>query len=147
MLLTVGFTSGPIYDRGHLRILVIVGSFGVVFGLMMLSICKTYWQALLTQGLVVGTGAGCLFVPCVAVLPTYFNTKLGLAVGLAAAGSSMGGVIYPTVLYQLIDKLGFGWSVRVLAFIALVTLVIPVTAMSELSFRNQCSLSHQVFCP
>ena len=142
MLLTVGFISGPIYDRGHLRILIIVGSFGVVFGLMMLSICKTYWQALLTQGFVVGIGAGCLFVPCVAVLPTYFSTKLGLAVGLAAAGSSMGGVIYPTVLYQLIDKLGFGWSVRVLAFIALGTLVIPVTAMSEPSFRNHSSLSH-----
>ncbi len=129
MLLTVGFISGPIYDRGYLRTLVIVGSFAVVFGLMMLSICKTYWQALLTQGFVVGIGAGCLFVPCVAVLPTYFNTKLGLVVGLAAAGSSLGGVIYPIVLYQLIDRLGFGWSVRVLAFIALGTLLIPIAVM------------------
>ena len=129
MLLTVGFFSGPIYDRGYLRTLVIVGSFGVVFGLMMLSICTTYWQALLAQGFVVGIGAGCLFVPCVAVLPTYFNTKLGLAIGLASAGSSLGGVIYPIVLYELIDTLGFGWSVRVLAFIALGTLLIPVAVM------------------
>ena len=128
-LLTVGLISGPIYDRGYLRTLIIIGSFGVVFGLMMLSICKTYWQALLAQGFVVGIGAGCLFVPCVAVLPTYFSTKLGLAVGLAAAGSSLGGVIYPIVLYQLIDKLGFGWSVRVLAFIALGTLLIPIAVM------------------
>ena len=128
-LLTVGLISGPIYDRGYLRTLNITGSFGVVFGLMMLSICKTYWQALLAQGFVVGIGAGCLFVPCVAVLPTYFSTKLGLAVGLAAAGSSLGGVIYPIVLYQLIDKLGFGWSVRVLAFIALGTLLIPIAVM------------------
>lgn len=129
MLLTVGFFSGPIYDRGYLRTLIVVGSFGVVFGLMMLSICTTYWEVLLAQGFVIGIGAGCLFVPCVAVLPTYFSSKLGLAVGLAAAGSSLGGVIYPIVMYQLIYSIGFGWSVRVLGFIALGTLLIPIALM------------------
>ncbi|MCJ1378975.1 hypothetical protein MMC17_002074 [Xylographa soralifera] len=129
LVLTVSFFSGPIYDRGYLRTLVSVGSFGIVFGLMMLSICETYWQALLAQGFVVGIGAGCLFVPCVAVLPAYFNTRLGLALGVAVAGSSLGGVVYPIVLYRLIDSLGFGWSVRVLAFIALGTLLIPIVVM------------------
>lgn len=129
MLLTLGFFSGPIYDRGHLRALVIIGSFCVVFGFMMLSICTEYWQVLLAQGFVVGIGAGCLFVPCVAVMPTYFSTKLGLAVGLAVAGSSLGGVIYPVILYQLIDQIGFGWSVRVVAFIAFGTLLIPIAVM------------------
>lgn len=93
LVLLVGFFSGPIFDRGYLRSLMLVGSFGVVFGHMMLSLCKTYWQVLLAQGFCVGLGAGCLYVPCVAVLPSYFSTKLGLAVGLAAAGSSLGGVI------------------------------------------------------
>lgn len=129
MLLTVGFFSGPLYDKGHLRILLIVGSFGIVFGHMMLSLCTTYWQVLLAQGFCVGIGAGCLFVPCVAILPTYFNTKLGLVVGLAASGSSFGGVIYPIVLYRLIDRIGFGWSVRVIGFIALGTLIFPIAVM------------------
>lgn len=95
----------------------------------MLSLCTTYWQVLLAQGFCVGIGAGCLFVPCVAVRPTYFNTKLGLVVGLAASGSSFGGVIYPIVLYRLIDRIGFGWSVRAIGFIALGTLVIPIAVM------------------
>ena len=129
MLLTVGFFSGPLYDKGHLRILLIVGSFGIVLGHMMLSLCTTYWQVLLAQGFCVGIGAGCLFVPCVAILPTYFNTKLGLVVGLAASGSSFGGVIYPIVLYRLIDRIGFGWSVRVIGFIALGTLILPIAVM------------------
>jgi MFS family permease len=129
MLLTVGFVSGPIYDRGYLRTLLIVGSFGIVFGHMMLSLCTTYWQVLLAQGFCIGIGAGCLFVPCVAILPTYFNTRLGLVVGLAAAGSSFGGVIYPIVLFRLIDRIGFGWSVRVIGFIALGTLTIPIAVM------------------
>lgn len=129
MLLVVGFIVGPIFDRGYLRTLLVVGSFGVVFGLMMLSICNNYWQVLLAQGFCLGIGAGCLFVPCVAVLPTYFSTKIGLAVGLAVAGSSFGGVIYPIVLYRLIDQIGFGWSVRVMGFIALATLTIPIAIM------------------
>lgn len=129
MVLLVGFISGPIYDRGYLRTLLVIGSFGVVFGHMMLSLCHTYWQVLLAQGFVVGMGAGCLFVPCVAILPTYFSTRIGLAVGLAAAGSSFGGVIYPIVLYRLLDRVGFDWSVRVIGFIALGTLLIPIAVM------------------
>lgn len=129
MVLFVGFLSGPIYDRGYFRLLLIIGSFGVVFGHMMLSLCHTFWQVLLAQGFVVGIGAGCLFVPCVAILPQYWSTKLGLAVGLAAAGSSMGGVIYPIVFYKLIDQVGFGWSTRIIGFIALATLIIPNLVM------------------
>lgn len=129
MVLFVGFLTGPIYDRGYFRILLAVGSFLIVFGHMMLSICNDYWQVLLAQGFCVGIGAGCLFVPGVAILPTYFNTRLGLAMGLAASGSSMGGVIYPIVFYKLIDQVGFGWSTRIIGFIALVTLVIPNVVM------------------
>lgn len=71
--------------------LLVAGSFFVVFGFMMLSICKEFWQAMLAQGFCIGLGGGMLFVPSVAILPTYFSTKIGLAIGLAASGSSMGG--------------------------------------------------------
>ncbi|KAJ9664228.1 hypothetical protein H2198_000446 [Neophaeococcomyces mojaviensis] len=129
MVLTVGFFSGPVYDRGYLRALLIAGSFGVVFGHMMLSLCTEFWQVLLAQGFCVGMGAGCLFVPAVAILPTYFNTKIGLAIGLAAAGSSMGGVIYPIAFYKLIGEVGFGWATRIIGFIALATLLVPIFVM------------------
>ena len=129
MLLAVGIFVGPIYDRGHLRLLLVVGSFGVVFGHMMLSLCTEYWQVLLAQGFCVGIGAGCLFVPSVSVLPTYFNTRIGLAVGVGSSGSSIGGIIYPIILYRLIDRIGFAWSVRVIGFIALGTLLIPIAIM------------------
>ena len=78
-----------------------------------------------------GIGAGCLFVPTVAVLPTYFNTRLGLAVGLAVGGSAFGGIIYPIVLFRLLEPLGFGWAVRVLGFIALATLMLPIAVMRQ----------------
>lgn len=146
-VLLVGACTGPVFDRGYLRLLLLIGSFGVVFGFMMLSLCKEFWQAMLAQGFCIGLGGGMLFVPSVAILPTYFSTKIGLAIGLAAAGSSMGGkftiaacqsnananssagIIYPIVFYRLLPQIGFGWSVRVLGFMAFATLLIPIFAM------------------
>lgn len=127
MVFVVGAFIGPVYDRGHLRFLFIVGSFGIVFGHMMLSLCTEYWQAFLAQGFVVGMGGGCLFVPALALVQQYFSTRLGLAVGIAATGSSLGGVIYPVIFTNLIDSVGFGWTVRVIGFVALATLLIPLT--------------------
>lgn len=118
-----GLISGPLYDRGYLRTLICVGTFFIVFGHMMLSLATTYWEVLLAQGLCVGLGAGMLFTPSVTVLQSYFSTKIGLASGLAAAGSSFGGIIYPIVLYRLVNEIGFPWSVRTIGFLNLVTLI------------------------
>lgn len=129
MVLFVGMLSGPLYDKGYIRELLMVGSFLVVFGNMMLSLCHEFWQCVLAQGFCIGIGAGSLFVPAIAILPTYFRKNLGLAIGIAASGSSTGGIIYPIVLYRLIQTAGFGWSTRALGFIALATLILPVLIM------------------
>lgn len=89
-LVFVGVITGPLFDRGYFRTQIVVGSFLVVFGMMMLSLCSAYWQIMLSQGIVVGLGAGMLFLPSVAVLPMYFTNKRALAQGIAASGSSIG---------------------------------------------------------
>lgn len=114
-----------------MRSLLAFGSFLVIFGHMMLSLSHQYYQALLSQGICVGIGTGCLFVPAIAVVPQWFSKKLGAAVGIAVSGSAVGGVIYPTVLNKLIPQLGFPWAVRVVGFIALGTLIIPVATMKQ----------------
>ncbi|WPH01306.1 Hypothetical protein R9X50_00414500 [Acrodontium crateriforme] len=129
LILLVGTLTGPAFDGGHLRILLIAGMFGVGFGHMMLSICYDYWQVLLAQGVVVGLGAGCLHVPSLAILPGYFSKRLGLAVGIAVFGSSVGGVISPIAFEKMIHEVGFGWSVRVLGFIAIALLLVPILCM------------------
>ncbi|KKY17531.1 putative major facilitator superfamily protein [Phaeomoniella chlamydospora] len=52
-----------------------------------------------------------------------------MAIGIAASGSSLGGIIYPIVFYRLLDQIDFGWSVRVVGFIALATLLVPLFCM------------------
>lgn len=68
-------------------------------------------------------------MPSVAIVGTYFSTRRSTAMGLAATGSSMGGLIYPVVLRRLIIQIGFPWAVRVMAFIMLGTLLISIAVM------------------
>lgn len=124
ILTLLGPLSGPLYDAGYFKALILTGSFCVVFGQMMLSLCTEYWQVFLTQGIIVGIGAGLLMVPSVAILSTYFTTRLATATGLAAAGSSIGGVVYSVALYRLLPTVGFAWATRILGFVSLGTLII-----------------------
>lgn len=57
---------------------------------MLTSICEKYWQLVLAQGLLAGFGTGLLFVPSVVILPRYFTKNRGFAMGVGAAGSSVG---------------------------------------------------------
>jgi MFS family permease len=130
-VLVVGAFVGPIYDRGHFKILLVAGTFMIVLGHMMLSLCDQFWQCLLAQGFAIGMGGGFLYVPSVSLLPTYFSSRIGLALGLAAAGSSLGGIIYPIIFYRLInvENLSFAWSVRILGLTSFATLMVPLSIM------------------
>jgi MFS family permease len=90
LLLLIGVGTGPIYDAGYFRHLVLAGSSLVVIGMVTTSLCTSYWQFMLAQGIAIGLGAGCLFVPSVAIVSTYFSTKRSFATGVAASGSSLG---------------------------------------------------------
>ncbi len=129
LLIFVGIFVGPLFDHGYFRSLILIGSFGVVFGMMMTSLCTRYWQILLSQGVIVGLGCGFLFVPAIAIIPYYFSTRKALAQGLAACGSSLGGIIYPILFQNLQTRIGFPWATRVMAFIILATLIMPIVCM------------------
>ena len=50
---------------------------------------------------------------------TWFFKRRALALGVMASGSSVGGVIFPIMVNQLIPKLGFPWTMRIGAFMIL----------------------------
>jgi hypothetical protein len=55
LLLLVGVVSGPLFDQGYFQLMLILGGFGVVFGLIMLSLVTEYYQFLLIQALLIVT--------------------------------------------------------------------------------------------
>lgn len=101
LLLFVGVITGPLFDAGYFYILLPFRSFMVTFSYVMTSLGTRYYQIMLAQGICMGIGTGCLFVPAVAVLPQYFEKKKALANGIAATGASIGGVVYPIMFYRI----------------------------------------------
>ena len=85
-----GSIVAPFFDLGYLGLLLQIGTFSVVFGMMMTSLCKDYWQFVLAQGITVGSGFGCLFLPSVAIVSQYFTSKKSIAFGITSTGGSIG---------------------------------------------------------
>lgn len=77
------------------------------------------WHFILSFGLLTGLGCSLLFTPSFAAPGHFFMRRRGLATGLAATGGSIGGIVFPLMLESLFPRLGWAWSIRVLALIAL----------------------------
>jgi MFS family permease len=129
LLMFVGPVAGPLFDAGYFTHLLWTGLSLVVFGLFMTSLCTTYTQLMLAQGVCVGIGCGLTFLPSTAILSQYFHKRRALAIGLASTGSPIAGVVIPILFGKLTPVIGFPWATRVVAFILLALSVIPLATM------------------
>ncbi|KAL2005548.1 hypothetical protein VTN00DRAFT_10041 [Thermoascus crustaceus] len=115
----VGTFSGRAMDAGYLRPTMIIGFILQLLGIFMTSLSISYWQFILAQGICQGLGDGLLFCPMVAVMSTYFSKRRTLAISSAACGGATGGMVFPAIAQQLLPKIGFAWTVRVMGFVVL----------------------------
>ena len=86
---------GKIFDNYGARFLLIFGTLFHILGLMMTSLGTEYYQLFLAQSICSGIGASALFYAGMNSLSTWFFKNRALAFGIAASGSSMGGIIMP----------------------------------------------------
>ncbi|KAL4757686.1 MCT family MFS transporter [Aspergillus foveolatus] len=115
-----GAIAGPLFDRYGAWV-IRPPAIAYVFALMMTSLCTKYWQFMLAQAVLVGISSGMLQFPAMAAVSQYFDKKRGAALGLAIAGSSVGGVVFPIALSKMLNNssISFGWAIRIIAFIML----------------------------
>ncbi|KAJ5391254.1 monocarboxylate permease [Penicillium cosmopolitanum] len=116
----VMFFAGPLFgtlfDNYGPRWILLAGTFLHVFGLMMASLSTEYYQFILAQGICSPLGASAVF-----------NASINSVSGC------LGGVIFPIMVSKLIPQVGFGWAMRICAFLVLFMLVIAnVTLKSRL---------------
>ncbi|KAJ3479495.1 hypothetical protein NLI96_g9017 [Meripilus lineatus] len=119
-----GLVAGRIFDMGLFRIPLLLASIAVVAATFLIAECKEYWQFLLCQGFAVGLSCGVIFGPMLGVNAHWFKKKRGLALGLVALGSSIGGTLFPIAARNLIAAVGFPWTMRILGFIQLAALAV-----------------------
>lgn len=100
---------------------------------MLTSLCTTYYQFILAQGVLGGLTNGLTYTPALTSVNQYFFQKRPLAMGIASSGSSLAGVIFPIALNRMLNNstLGFGWSVRVLGFLMLTLSIVSCAVISS----------------
>lgn len=136
MMFFGGPFAGLAFDNFGPRYLLLAGSFFHVFGLMMTSLSTQYYQIFLAQGVCSALGASAIFYSAMSSVGTWFFKNRATAFGVMASGSSMGGVILPIMVSKLIPKIGFGWTMRAVAFMFLGMLIIAnLTVKSRLTPR------------
>lgn len=127
--MVLAVATGPLFDMGHCRALLIAGTAFETTGFMLTSISTKLWQILLAQGLCIGLGTCCLSIPSMAIVPLYFRKRRALAMATATVGSGLGATVYPLLFQRLQPVLGFGWTMRVLGFVSLVTCLFALAVM------------------
>ncbi|KAH6907656.1 major facilitator superfamily domain-containing protein [Coprinopsis sp. MPI-PUGE-AT-0042] len=115
------FTGGFIgraFDSYGPRVLMLSGTFFYALSVVTTSMSVKYWHYMLSQGLLFGLAVGLLFYPSLTSVSTHFTKYRATALGIAAAGSSFGGVLYPILLRNLFDLVGYGWAVRITGLVS-----------------------------
>ncbi|PSR79696.1 major facilitator superfamily transporter [Coniella lustricola] len=127
----LGFIAGPTFDMGYFKPLIRGGSLLVLLGTITQGFATEYWQLLLSQGVCVGIGMGCLAVPSLAVPSAWFTTKMSLANGIIVSASGFGGVVYPIMIKCLIPRVDFRYTSLIVALVIFVTLGLSNVVMRQ----------------
>lgn len=138
LVIVLGALTGPLFDAGYLRPLLLLGCFLIVLGMATLSLATAYWHVFLSQGLCVGLGAGLIYVPSLALVITLFPPSTRpWAIGCANSGGSIGGIIFTFMLGRLVPAVGFPWAVRAVALVNFVLSTVALVII--LPHRPQCA--------
>jgi len=115
-----GLFIGPLYDVVGSRWLLLTGTIFIFVGLMTMAVSTEVYQFILSFGICDGIGAAFMMFPSVSSVSSWFSKKKrSFALGLAMAGGSFGGVVFPIMLRALFPRYGFVWSIRILALLNL----------------------------
>ena len=77
------------------------------------------------------TGSGLIYVPAVSVVSSHFTTKRTSALGIAASGSAIGGMVWPIMFRKLLPSIGFAWMNRVFGFLVLFLAVLSFVLLTD----------------
>lgn len=119
LLIFGGILSGPLFDLGYFRLMLLAGALIQTVGIFLLSLSTQYYQVLLTQGILVGLGTSLLYMPGLALIGRSFDKHCSAAMATATCGAPIGGIIFTLVLQQLINRMSFGDTVRACGYIIL----------------------------
>ncbi|KAJ5894611.1 hypothetical protein N7495_006302, partial [Penicillium taxi] len=119
-LFSISVISGLILDIFGPELMCWAGAIGTVFSIMMISLCREFYEFVLAQGILLGISMALITWPMLALVGKCINAEnRGAALGIVIAGSSLGGVVWPIAIDNLLKAggIGFPWTMRIVGFI------------------------------
>ena len=90
---------------------------------------EAYYQFILGFSILGGLSASAVYTPSAACITHWFLKKRGLATGIATTGGGIGGIIFTNVFGILSNNIGFPWTIRILGFIFLASLMVSLLTL------------------
>lgn len=120
---------GRSLDRHSIRALMVVAALTLPLGYLLLSFVTDMWHVPLIYAFCMPIGL-LMLGPLAAstLLARWFQRKLGLVMGIAAVGASLGGFIFPPLIEWMIGAFEWRTALRLLALLILV-LTLPAALL------------------
>lgn len=133
-LLMVGFglggvLMGKLADRFGVMLPVLVGAAGLASGFALAAASSSILGFAIVSGLLLGLlGSSATFAPLVADTSLWFVRRRGIAVAICASGNYVAGAIWPPIVQQLVESIGWRGAYNTLAVIS--ALAMPLLALA-----------------
>ncbi|KAF6828192.1 hypothetical protein CPLU01_08671 [Colletotrichum plurivorum] len=134
-----GSVAGALFDLYGPKWLYLVAAIGGSGSMLATSFTQpnAIWQQFLAQSLLFGFTVAYGVQPALTIAGQYFHRRRGLAMGIVASGSSLGGTCLPIMFSKLIPAIGFPWAMRVGALVLLVCYAVAILVSSSRQPRRK----------
>ena len=123
-----GFVMGRVLDRYGMGPPALAAAITIPCGAILLSRFDAAWQLYLIYGLLIGFfGTGALAAPAMANIARWYVRRRGMAVGIAAGGQALAGIVWPPIFVMVMDA--HGWRTMALAYGLVALVLLPALAL------------------
>ncbi|KDQ12040.1 hypothetical protein BOTBODRAFT_57105 [Botryobasidium botryosum FD-172 SS1] len=138
ILCLLGIISGRLADHGYIRVPALIATLLFVGIQISLAQATKYWQILLGQGVGLGVTGTFMFFPAATAVSHFFKKRIGIAQAIFMSFGSLGSIVLPIITNQLLIKVGFQWTMRIMGFIILgTTTVANILLRSRLPAKKE----------
>ncbi len=119
-----GIVMGRLVDRFGIVRPIVIGAVMLALGYIATAAASAYWQFIVAQALLIGMlGSSTTFAPLVADISHWFLKRRGIAVAIVASGNYLSGALWPPVLQEAIETVGWRQAHIGVGLFCLVTMV------------------------
>lgn len=126
-----GIQTGPLVDSIGIKPVLLPGCLLWCTSLMITSMCTQHYQFILGFSILGGLASSLIYNPSYTVISQWFTSKRSVAISFVAVGGSFTGSFLPIVLSTLFEKVGYGWTIRILSFMFMGLSIIACTTMQS----------------